>query len=99
MPQGTPSTLNFTCAILLQGFTLDWCKNSDRGLPGPDLVMFLDLTPEAAARRGAYGEERYERTDFQQRVYDNYKELKTEEWTVRFVLSVCLNLVVCLSAC
>lgn len=66
----------------VQGFTLDWCKNSDRGLPDPDLVMYLDLAPEAAARRGAYGEERYERTDFQQRVYDNYQALKTEEWKV-----------------
>ncbi|XP_065177431.1 thymidylate kinase-like [Sycon ciliatum] len=74
------SGVAFTAAK--EGFNLDWCKNPDRGLPEPDLVLYLDLAVEAAARRGAYGEERYERTDFQQRVYDNYQQLKADDWKV-----------------
>jgi hypothetical protein len=33
----------------------------DRGLPAPDAVIYLHLTPEAAALRGGYGAERYEK--------------------------------------
>ena len=41
--------------------SLDWCKSPDHGLPEPDLVLFIDLSPEAAAARAGYGEERYEK--------------------------------------
>ncbi len=40
----------------------------DRGLPAPDAVLLLTLAPEVAAQRGEYGEERYERLDFQKAV-------------------------------
>jgi hypothetical protein len=43
-------------------------KAPDRGLPAPDAVLLLTLSPEAAAARGEYGEERYERVDFQKAV-------------------------------
>lgn len=33
----------------------------DRGLPAPDAVIYLHLSPEAAAQRGGYGGERYEK--------------------------------------
>lgn len=33
----------------------------DRGLPAPDAVIYLAMTPEAAALRGGYGSERYEK--------------------------------------
>jgi len=39
---------------------MEWCKLPDVGLPAPDLVVFLDMTVEDAAKRGEYGEERYE---------------------------------------
>eukprot|EP00898_Chlorokybus_atmophyticus_P000524 jgi/Chlat1/1472/Chrsp12S02070 len=32
-----------------------------RGLPAPDLFVYLQLNPDVAARRGDYGKERYER--------------------------------------
>ena len=47
------------------GLTLEWCKQPDRGLPKPDLVCFLDVSPEEAEKRGGYGKERYEQADFQ----------------------------------
>ena len=41
---------------------------ADRGLPAPDAVLFLDLTVEAAAQRGGYGNERYEKQEMQREV-------------------------------
>lgn len=32
--------------------SLDWCQAPDRGLPAPDLVIFLDMAPENAEARG-----------------------------------------------
>ncbi|XP_050727123.1 thymidylate kinase-like isoform X2 [Eriocheir sinensis] len=63
-----------------KGLGLEWCKGSDAGLPKPDAVLFLDLPPEAAAARGQYGNERYEKLEFQDRVYQNYMALKDATW-------------------
>ncbi|KPP77373.1 thymidylate kinase-like [Scleropages formosus] len=57
------------------GFGLEWCKNPDVGLPKPDLVLFLQLSPAEAARRGKFGDERYERTDFQKTVLQRFEQL------------------------
>ncbi|KAF4671833.1 hypothetical protein FOL46_009838 [Perkinsus olseni] len=48
------------------------------GLPKPDMVVFLDLSPEAAARRGAYGEERYEKKEVQVKVRRMYTRFEKE---------------------
>ena len=68
----------------MQGFSLDWCKQSDAGLPKPDLVLFLEVSAEKAAERGGYGEERYEKTSFQEKVHKNFTKLKSEGWQVCF---------------
>ncbi len=31
---------------------MEWCKAPDRGLPAPDCVLFLDVSPEVAEQRG-----------------------------------------------
>ena len=62
--------------------SLEWCKKSDVGLPRPDLVLFLDLSQEEAQRRAQFGEERYEKEEFQRKVYANYHLLKDETWKV-----------------
>ncbi|ORZ40653.1 hypothetical protein BCR44DRAFT_1423528 [Catenaria anguillulae PL171] len=54
--------------MLAQGTHLVWCMRPDVGLPEPDLVVYLDLSPEAAAKRGGYGEERYETSEMQGKV-------------------------------
>ena len=41
-----------------KGLSLEWCKSADRDLPRPDLVCFLDVSPEEARTRGAFGSER-----------------------------------------
>ncbi|XP_062252402.1 thymidylate kinase [Platichthys flesus] len=57
------------------GFCLDWCMKPDVGLPKPDLVMFLQLSPVEAALRGQYGEERYETSSFQRAVQQKFEHL------------------------
>jgi dTMP kinase len=65
-----------------KGMDFDWCKSPDVGLPLPDLVIYLDLDPKEAVSRGSYGEERYERLEFQQRVYEMYGRLADDGWVV-----------------
>ena len=62
------------------GLSLEWCKQSDRGLPRPDLVCFLEVSEEAAASRADWGGERYELTEFQRAVRDNYSKLRGPDW-------------------
>ncbi|KAL9845225.1 thymidylate kinase isoform 2-T2 [Geothlypis trichas] len=64
-------------------FGLDWCKQPDAGLPKPDLILFLQLNPEAAAERGNFGQERYETSSFQEKVLQCFyclMEDKTLNW-------------------
>lgn len=54
-------------------------------LPAPDLTLFLDISPEQAAKqREGYGEERYEKLEMQARVREVFgrigKEMGTEKW-------------------
>lgn len=48
--------------------SLDWCWSPEIGLPQPDLVLFLDISSDDAAKRGGYGEERYEQEAMQSKV-------------------------------
>jgi dTMP kinase len=57
------------------GMSMQWCKQSDAGLPAPDHVFFLDVPPDVAARRGGFGGERYEVAPFQLKVRENFSEL------------------------
>lgn len=73
MDRYAPSGVAFSGAK--EGLTIEWCKQSDVGLPAPDAVFFLDIAPEAAAKRGGYGGERYEVAPFQARVRENFNKL------------------------
>jgi len=55
--------------------SLDWAWCPEIGLWKPDLLLFLDISPEDAAKRGNYGEERYETEKMQARVRALFKEL------------------------
>ena len=63
---------------------MSWCRQTEIGLPKPDAVMFLQLSPEAASKRDGFGEERYEQKEFQDKVAQNYNKLKDESWKVGF---------------
>mmetsp|Transcript_7169 Transcript_7169/g.14371 ORF Transcript_7169/g.14371 Transcript_7169/m.14371 type:complete len:214 (+) Transcript_7169:111-752(+) len=64
------------------GMDIDWCKAPDAGLPAPDSVIFLKLAIEDAMQRGQFGEERYEKQDFQNKVLDNFMQMRTDDWRI-----------------
>lgn len=57
---------------------LSWTKHPEVGLPRPDAVIFLDLDPEEAAKRGGYGDEKYETQTMQKNVRELFMQLKEE---------------------
>lgn len=59
--------------------SLSWARSPEVGLPRPDLVIFLDLDAEEAARRGGYGEEKYEKKDVQDNVQELFYTLKESQ--------------------
>ncbi|BGP13757.1 hypothetical protein JCM10213_006412 [Rhodosporidiobolus nylandii] len=50
---------------VIKGLSWTWCQAPDVGLPQPDLVLFLSISPSAAATRGGFGQERYETSEVQ----------------------------------
>ncbi len=48
--------------------SLEWAWQPEVGLPRPDLLLFLSISSEEAAKRGGYGEERYETDAMQSKV-------------------------------
>ena len=61
-----------------ENLTLDlqWARQCEVGLPRPDLVVFLDLEPEDAEKRGGFGAEKYEKKIFQDRVRAQFLQLQ-----------------------
>ena len=76
------SGVAFTMAKNVPGLNREWCKAPDAGLPRPDATIFLHLDTEAAAKRGGFGEERYETTDMQRNVAKAFTSLQDASWTV-----------------
>lgn len=70
------SGMVYSAAKQNPGLPLSWARAPEVGLPRPDVVLFLDLRPEAAKERGGWGEERYEKTEMQERVRTLFWELK-----------------------
>lgn len=65
-----------------KGLDIEWCKAPEIGLLAPDLVVYLDISPEKAAERGGYGGERYEQLEFQKKVAKSYLTLHDSSWKV-----------------
>ncbi|GMF15626.1 unnamed protein product [Phytophthora lilii] len=57
------------------GMSLDWCWAPEVGLPKPDAVVFLDVPVTQAATRADFGQERYETSAFQEKVYRNFHDI------------------------
>ncbi|XP_064615311.1 thymidylate kinase-like [Liolophura sinensis] len=64
------------------GLAVDWCKQPDVGLPKPDLVIYLTLSPEKAARREDFGRERFEQIEFQKKVAESFEIIREKDWKV-----------------
>ncbi|KAL8154673.1 thymidylate kinase-like [Apium graveolens] len=65
-----------------KGLDIEWCKAPDMGLVAPDLVLYLDISPEKASERGGYGGERYEQLEFQKKVANAYQVLRDASWKI-----------------
>ncbi|ULU03626.1 hypothetical protein L3Y34_016841 [Caenorhabditis briggsae] len=53
---------------LAKGLPEDWVRVTDQGLPKPDIVLFFQVSPEVAASRGGFGNERLETAQLQAEV-------------------------------
>ena len=62
-----------------KGLDKNWCKSGDVGLPRPDCIIFMDMPVDKAAERGQYGEERYEKLEFQREIQGKFFQLKEED--------------------
>lgn len=63
-----------------KGISIEWCKQPDVGIPQPDLVIFFDADVQKLQSRGEFGEERYEKIEFQKKVRENFLKLKGNNW-------------------
>nr|XP_019535986.2 thymidylate kinase [Aedes albopictus] len=63
-----------------KGLSMDWCKAPESGLLKPDLVLLLTLSAEAMAKRGGFGEERYEVPELQKKVMEKFRALKDDSY-------------------
>ena len=65
-----------------KGLDLGWCQSPDKGLPKPDLVIYMSpKSIEELASREEFGNERYEKVEFQKKVLQVYEdELFDESW-------------------
>ena len=59
---------------LAKGLNADWCKTPEKGLPRPDLIIYLkpEKMEDVVGREG-FGEEMYEKADFQRKVKEAYE--------------------------
>ncbi|KOC65982.1 Thymidylate kinase [Habropoda laboriosa] len=64
------------------GRSLSWCKESDKGLPCPDLVILFEVSEESQRLRSNWGKERFENSKLQHQVACNYRKLIDQTWTV-----------------
>jgi dTMP kinase len=55
---------------------MEWCMQPDKGLIKPDLVLYLDIDHDNVKSRSGFGEERYEKLEFQKKVGDMYSKFK-----------------------
>lgn len=63
--------------------SLDWCKNTEIGLPKPDLVIYLELDCETQYKRDGFGDERFETKELQELIRRQYEKViasSSEPW-------------------
>jgi len=70
------SGIVYSAAKQNPALTLEWARKPDEGLPRPDVCVYLTISPEEAAKRGGFGEERYEKKEMQERVRGLFADLQ-----------------------
>ncbi|GEQ71015.1 hypothetical protein JCM33374_g4696 [Metschnikowia sp. JCM 33374] len=64
----------------------EWLYSPDKGLPKPDLTMFLTIPMAELAQRKNWGDERYEKTAFQEKVKQCFLSILSPEQDPSVVL-------------
>lgn len=75
------SGLAYSCAN--SDLTMKWCSSIENGLPKPDLVIYLDVPRAVQTKRPGFGDERFETSEFQDMVREQYEILMRtarEQW-------------------
>lgn len=65
-----------------KGLSINWCKNCDIGLPKPDIVFYMKISETEVEKRDEFGDEIYEKSEFQQKVKIQYSKLMESFWTM-----------------
>ena len=68
-----------------KGLNFEWCMDCDKGLRKPDLILFLKGDPKKLAERSGFGNERFERVDFQTKVNEGFNKIMKKEENVRTI--------------
>lgn len=84
------SGVAYSAAKGVPGMDVEWCRNPDIGLPAPDLVVYLRVSNAVAAARAGFGEERYEKAEFQDKVI--VRAGRTYSWARQLRLLKCTRL-------
>lgn len=61
-------------------FDLEWIRQFDKGLPKPDLTIWLDGDARELANRPGYGQHQLENLHFQMKVQEAFGSLMEEGW-------------------
>ena len=79
------SGIVYSAAKQNPSLSLDWARKPDEGLPRPDVCIYITISPDEAAKRGGFGEERYEKQEMQERVRELFGELQRASERTDFV--------------
>jgi len=79
------SGIVYSAAKQNPSLSLEWARKPDEGLPRPDVCIYITISPDEAAKRGGFGEERYEKQEMQERVRGLFGELQQASERTDFV--------------
>lgn len=58
-----------------QDLPRSWLENLDKGLPEPDIVFYINLSPHIAQQRNQHKKERYDIIDTQIKIHEAFERL------------------------
>ena len=65
---------------IANGLDWEWCLAPEKGVVEPDMVILIDIEPKTLLSRKGFGDERYEKLEFQTRVRNAFLGLMDEKW-------------------
>jgi len=60
------------------GLDYEWCKSPDKGIIRPDMIFFLRIATKTLVNREGFGDEIYEKEEFQGKVGKYFEKMFTE---------------------